>query len=312
MDNLLPSPVASSKREAYAKPIISDETEHILDCGCDMDKERQSNAAKTFLARHHAPPVLLLPNVWDAMSARIFAAAGFDSLATTSAGVAWALGYPDGEIVPWAEVVGATARIVRAAGVPVTADIERGYGETPEIVGGHVADIIRTGVVGINLEDSLNGSIRSVEDATARLQAARKAALNEGVPIVINARCDIFHRKYRAESTRFDAAIARCRAYLAAGADCVYPFGLRDLGLIAAFTKAISAPINITGRPGMPDTAEFERMGVARITIASAPTLMTMGAIRKLAAGLRSTGSFDLLSGSFDHPDAQKLFQSKG
>lgn len=277
-----------------------------------MDKERQSEAVKSFLARHQAPPVLLLPNVWDAMSARIFAAAGFDSLATTSAGVAWALGYPDGEIAPWAEVVGATARIVRAAAVPVTADIERGYGDSPEIVGRHVADIIRTGVVGINLEDGLNGSIRSVDDATARLQAARKAALDEGVPIVINARCDIFHLQHGQESTRFDAAVARCQAYLAAGADCVYPSGLRDPGLIAAFTRAVGAPVNVTGRPGMPGAAEFERMGVARITIASAPTLVTMGAIRKLAADLRSAGSFDLLSGSFHHPDAQKLFQSKG
>lgn len=283
-----------------------------MDGECDMDKERQSEATKSFLARHQAPPVLLLPNVWDAMSARIFAAAGFDSLATTSAGVAWALGYPDGEIAPWAEVVGATARIVRAAGVPVTADIERGYGDSPEIVGKHVADIIRTGVVGINLEDGLNGSIRSVDDATARLQAARKGALDEGVPIVINARCDVFHLRHGEESTRFDAAVARCRAYLAAGADCVYPFGLRDHGLIAAFTKAVGAPVNITGRPGMPDAAELERIGVARITIASASTLMTMGAIRKLAADLRSTGGFDALSGPFHHPDAQKLFQSKG
>lgn len=277
-----------------------------------MDRERQSEAAKSFLARHHAPPVLLLPNVWDAMSARIFAAAGFDSLATTSAGVAWALGYPDGESAPWAEVVGATARIVRAAGVPVTADIERGYGDSPETVGGHVADIIRAGVVGINLEDGLNGSIRSIGDATARLQAARKAAHDEGMPIVINARCDMFHLQHGEESARLDATVARCRAYLAAGADCVYPFGLRDPGLIAAFTEAIGAPVNVTGRPGMPDAAELERMGVTRITIASAPTLMTMGAIHELATNFRSTGSFDLLRGSFHHPEAQKLFQPKG
>lgn len=283
-----------------------------MDSGDGVDKERQSGAAKSFLARHQAPPVLLLPNVWDAMSARIFAAAGFDCLATTSAGVAWALGYPDGEVAPWTEVVAATARVVRAAGVPVTADIEGGYGQTPEAVGKHVADIIRAGVVGINLEDSLNGSIRSVDDATARLRAARKAALDEGVPIVVNARCDMFHLRHGEESARFDATVARCKAYLAAGADCVYPFGLRDPGLIAAFTKAVDAPVNITGRPGMPDATELERIGVARITIASAPTLVTMGAMDKLAADLRSTGGFDALSSPFHHPEAQKLFRSKG
>lgn len=277
-----------------------------------MDRERQSNAAKSFLARHREPPLLLLPNVWDAMSAKIFAAEGFDYLATTSAGVAWALGYPDGEIAPWREVVDATARIVRAAGVPVTADIECGYGQTPGAVRNHVADIVRAGVVGINLEDSLDGSIREVADATARLQAAREAALDEGVPIVINARCDVFLRQHGDEETRFEAAVARCRSYLAAGADCVYPFGLRDPGSIAAFVKAVKAPVNITGRPGMPNAMEFGRLGVARITIASAPTLATMGAIRDLASSLRSTGGFDALRGSFQHPEAQALFEMKG
>lgn len=276
--------------------------------GHDVEKERQLEAAKSFLARHRAPPVLLLPNVWDAMSARIFAAAGFGSLATTSAGVAWALGYPDGEIAPWKEVVAATARIVRVARIPITADIERGYGETQEAIGRHVAEIIQAGVVGVNLEDSHNGSIRSVEDATERVRAPRKAAQEEGVPIVINARCDIFHLEHGEESARFTAAINRCKTYLAAGADCVYPFGLRDPGLIAAFVKAIGAPVNITGRPGMPDAAEFERMGVARITIASAPTLVTMDTIRKLAADLHSTKGFEPLSSLFRHPNAQKLF----
>lgn len=284
----------------------------VMASGDDVDKERQAEAARSFLARHHASPVLLLPNAWDAMSARIFAAAGFDYLATTSAGVAWALGYSDGEIAPWGEVAAATARIVRAAGVPVTADIEAGYGQTPEAVGSHVAEIIRAGVVGVNLEDSHEGSIRDVEDATARLQAAREAARKEGVPIVINARCDIFHRQHGEESVRFDATVARCKAYLAAGADCVYPFGLRDPDLISAFVKAIAAPVNVTGRPGLPNAAAFERMGVARITIASAPTLVTMDAIGKLAADLHSTGSFESLSSPFHHPDAQKLFQAKG
>ena len=135
-----------------------------------MDKTRQAEMAKSFLARHHAPPVLLLPNAWDALSARLFVAAGFDAVATTSGGVAWALGYPDGEHAPWAEVVAATARIVRSAQVPVTADIEAGYGATPSEVAAHVAEIIQTGVVGINLEDGLHGPMRSIDDAAARLE----------------------------------------------------------------------------------------------------------------------------------------------
>ncbi len=277
-----------------------------------MNKLQQIKMAGSFRARHHAPPILLLPNAWDALSARLFVAAGFDALATTSGGMAWALGYPDGETAPWSEVVAATARIVRAAQVPVTADIEAGYGATPAEVGKHVAEIIQTGVVGINLEDGLHGPMRSVEDAAARLLAAREAAHKEGVPIVLNARCDVFHLQHGEESTRFAATVERCKAYVAAGADCVYPFGLRDPATIAAFVKAVGAPVNITGRPGMPDAATFERMGVARITIASAPTLVAMSCIQKLAAELRGSGSFDSLTAPLRHPDAQKLFQIEG
>lgn len=277
-----------------------------------MDRTRQAGMAKSFLALHHAPPVLLLPNVWDALSARLFVAAGFDAVATTSGGVAWALGYPDGEHTPWAEVVAATARIVRSAQVPVTADIEAGYGATPSEVAAHVAEIIQAGVVGINLEDGLHGPMRSIEDAMARLSAAREAARKEGVPIVLNARCDIFHLQYGEESTRFAATVERCKAYLAAGADCVYPFGLRDPATIAAFVKAVGGPVNITGRPGMPNAAALERMGVARITIASAPTLVTMSRIQTLASELRTTGGFEMLSTTLRHPDAQKLFHMKG
>jgi len=274
-----------------------------------VTRAQQTEMANSFLARHQTPPVLLLPNVWDAISARLFAAAGFDALATTSGGVAWALGYPDGEHAPWSEVVGATARIVRTAQVPVTADIEAGYGATPAEVAAHVAEIIQTGVVGINLEDGLHGPMRSIEDAVARLAAAREAARREGVPIVLNARCDIFHLQHGEESTRFAATVERCKAYLAAGADCVYPFGLRDPATIAAFVKAVGGPVNITGRPGMPNAVEFERMGVARITIASAPALATMSAIQELATKLRATGGFEMLTATLRHPDAQKLFQ---
>lgn len=277
-----------------------------------MDTAQQAEMASLFLARHRALPVLLLPNVWDALSARLFVAAEFDALATTSGGVAWALGYPDGEVAPWTEVVAATARIVRSAQVPVTADIEAGYGATPTEVGAHVAEIIHAGVVGINLEDGLHGSLRSIEDSSVRLAAAREAARKEGVPIVLNARCDIFHLQHGEESTRLAATVERCKAYLAAGADCVYPFGLRDPATIAAFVKAVDAPVNITGRPGMPDASELERMGVARITIATAPALVAMSAIQKLAADLRATGCFEMLTAKLRHPDAQKLFQRKG
>ncbi|HZT52275.1 MAG TPA: isocitrate lyase/phosphoenolpyruvate mutase family protein [Stellaceae bacterium] len=273
-----------------------------------QSKTEQIRMAEAFRARHARKPVLLLPNAWDAMSARLFAAAGFEAMATTSGGVAWALGYGDGEATPWAEVVAATARIVRAARVPVSADIEAGYGATPTEVGAHVADIIRAGVVGLNLEDGMHGPLRSLEDGAARIHAAREAARAAGVPIVINARTDVYFSQVIEEGARFAETVARCKAYLAAGADCVYPFGVRDPETIGRLAAAIPAPVNVTGRAGMPDAAALEQLGVARITIASAPTLVVMSAIRDLADALRKTGSFDRLAAPLRHPDAQALF----
>ncbi len=276
-----------------------------------MGTSQQKTLAASFLARHHAPPVLLLPNVWDALSARLFVEAGFDAVATTSGGLAWALGYPDGELTPWSEVVAATARITRCVQVPVTADIEAGYGATPDEVGAHVAEIIRAGAVGVNLEDARGGSMLTLDDAVARLKAARKAAITEGVPIVLNARCDIFHLPHGDEGAGFSAAVERCKAYFAAGADCVYPFGLRDPETIARFVKAVGGPVNITGRPGMPDAAALQGIGVARITIASAPTMVIMDAIAKLASEFRATGSFELFTTTLRRPDIQRLFQAE-
>jgi 2-methylisocitrate lyase-like PEP mutase family enzyme len=193
----------------------------------------------------------------------------------------------------------------------VTADIEAGYGATPAEVAAHVAEIIEAGVAGINLEDGLHGPVRTIEDACARLRAAREAARKKNVPIVLNARCDIYHLQYGEESSRFDATVERCKAFLAAGADCVYPFGMRDPQTIAKFVQAVDAPVNITGRAGMPDAAEFERMGVARITVASALTLLTMSSIQRLASEFHATRSFEMFTPTLRHPDAQKLFQTK-
>jgi len=159
-----------------------------------MSAVGQAQQAELFRNKHRGPAVLLLPNAWDAMSARVFAAAGFDAIATTSGGLAWSLGYADGEQAPWSEVVAATARIVRVAQVPATADIEAGYGETPDAVMVSVAEIIQAGAVGVNLEDGTpRGAvpIRSVADAAERIRAAREAARAAAVPIVINALTDL-------------------------------------------------------------------------------------------------------------------------
>ena len=276
-----------------------------------MTKEHQSRLAEEFRRRHHARPLLLLPNAWDAMSARVFEAAGFDAIATTSGGVAWALGFADGEKAPWKEVVAATARITRCVRVPVTADIEGGYGESPGEVASSVTDIIRAGAVGINLEDGTHRAdmpIRSMDDAVARIDAARAAARAEGVPLVINARIDLYLKKIGDDETRFAETVRRGKAYLAAGADCIFPFGLSDLSIIADLVRALDAPVNIVGRRGMPDVAQLERMGIARVSTASGPSLVVMSTMRQIAEELHAKGQFNVLDSPMTRADAQELF----
>jgi 2-methylisocitrate lyase-like PEP mutase family enzyme len=278
-----------------------------------MDKADQAAKAEAFRALHRAPPLLLMANAWDAVSARIFEMEGFAAVATTSGGVSWALGYADGEAAPWDEVVGQTARIARAVAVPVTADIEAGFGATPEAVGRSIGDIIGAGVVGVNLEDGMPGPtpIRTAEDAAARIGAAREAARAAGVPIVINARTDLYLKQIGDEASRFDEAVARGRAYLAAGADCFYPITLRDPATIGRLAQALGAPININVRAGYPSVAELEALGVARVTTATQITLMALATTRQVAREIKATGRFDAINPAIGHPEIQQLFPSK-
>jgi 2-methylisocitrate lyase-like PEP mutase family enzyme len=278
-----------------------------------MDKAEQAAKAEAFRALHRGPPLLLMANAWDAVSARIFEVEGFAAVATTSGGVSWALGYPDGEAAPWDEVVGQTARIARAVSVPVTADIEAGFGATPEAVGRSIADIIGAGAAGVNLEDGMPGPtpIRTVEDAVARIRAAREAARTAGVPIVINARTDLYLKQIGDEASRFDQAVARGKAYLAAGADCVYPITLRDPATIGRLAKALGAPININVRAGYPSVAELEALGVARVTTATQITLMALATTRQVAREIKATGRFDAINPAIGHPEMQQLFPPK-
>jgi 2-methylisocitrate lyase-like PEP mutase family enzyme len=248
------------------------------------------------------------------MSARQFEAAGFPAIATTSGGLAWALGFPDGEKTPWPEVVAATARIVRAVRVPVTADIEAGYGETPEQVAKSIGEVIQVGVVGVNLEDGTpraDQPVLPIETAAARIRAARQAANATGVPLVINARVDLYIKNVGDAASRFDETVRRAKAYLEAGADCIYPFGLGDVDVIARLVKAIGAPINIVARAGTPPAAELERIGVARVSIASGATLAVMSLMRDIAADLHANRRFDTLAHSMNRPEAQKLFEPR-
>lgn len=273
-----------------------------------MDQKTQSARAEALRSLHGGPDILLLPNAWDAITARLLAAQGFPALATTSGGVAWALGYGDGEQAPFAEILAALKRIMRVVDVPVTVDFEGGYGSTAEAVGQSVAEVIGAGVAGINLEDSLpgHGPLRAIDDAAARIRAAREAARAAGVPIVINARIDAWLHAEKPRAPLADA-LARGRAYLQAGADCVYPIALLDLDVVREFTAALGAPVNIMGIAATPDLADLRAAGVARVSTATALTALALGTVQKAMQEVRRAGAFAALATDFSYVDAQQL-----
>jgi 2-methylisocitrate lyase-like PEP mutase family enzyme len=224
-------------------------------------------AARRFRAAHHGERPLVLPNVWDCASARVFAAAGFGALATSSGAVAATLGYADGQQTPVAEMFAAIGRIARCVDIPVTADVEAGYGLAPAELAARLA---QAGVVGCNLEDSdpAAGDLGDPGRQAGFLAAVREAA---GDALVINARVDVFVRPRPAgagaEGAVADAA-ERGRRYLEAGADCCYPI-LAPLSALPALVAEIGGPVNAMCRPGGPSLAELAAAGVARITFGS-------------------------------------------
>jgi 2-methylisocitrate lyase-like PEP mutase family enzyme len=226
-------------------------------------------AAARLRSLHHGPQPLILPNAWDADTARAVVEAGFPVVATTSVGMSEALGYSDGEHTPVDEMFAAIARISRAVDVPVTADIESGYGLTPEQI---VERLIGAGAVGCNLEDTDHTTGQTLLPAEAqaeRLAAVKRAARTAGVDIVLNARADVFLRPLPDGPPPLEEAIRRGRLYLEAGADCFYPIGVNDEGAILALVDAIPGPINvIPGFRGSPGLRRLQQIGVRRISYA--------------------------------------------
>lgn len=275
-----------------------------------MDQQGVIERAHALRALHDRRHVLLLPNAWDAGSAALLASLGFPAIATTSGGVAWSLGYADGGHLPFAEVIAAIERITRVVSIPVTVDFEDGYGATPAAVGEHVRRAIDAGVAGLNIEDGIrHQSLRTQDDGTARIAAARKAAADAGVPIFINARVDVFAVPGSASTAeRIEATVRRAQAYLAAGADGIYPMGVADPDVIKALCARIDAPINVMARDGLPDLAALAKLGVARVTTATHLATRAYATARDSALQLRASGHFSGLAASLNYGELQHLF----
>ncbi len=260
-----------------------------------MDVATQRQKAESFRKMHDRSRILVLPNAWDVASAKIFEAAGFRAVATTSSGVANSLGYPDGEAVSRDEMLDVIRRIARGLKVPLSADIEAGYSSELDALKNTIRAVIDAGAVGINLEDSMKGGANAlfpVEVAVARIKAVRETATAAGVPIVINARTDVFLHAIGEKSARVDHTISRANAYLAAGADCVFVPGPTNAELIGSLTSAIKGAINVMVLPGMPSAPELEKLGVARVSTGGGPARATLTELRRVAEELFKSGTY--------------------
>jgi 2-methylisocitrate lyase-like PEP mutase family enzyme len=270
-------------------------------------RPQQRERAEILRRLHEGPPILVLPNVWDVVTARIVEASGFAALATTSAGVAFALGYPDGERISRAEMAAAVGRIAARVRVPVTADMEAGYGRTPQSAAETARDVIAAGAVGMNLEDAPadGDGLFDLTLQVERVRAARESADSAGVPLVINARTDVFLASIGAPETRLSHAVRRLNAYRAAGADCLFAPGITDRGTIAALVREVGGPLNVLAGPGCPPVPELETLGVRRLSLGSGVMRATLGLVRRIAAELQGPGTFTTLLGDQVPPHAE-------
>ena len=270
----------------------------------------QQTKAKQFRDLHRPPHILVLPNVWDVASARVVEEAGFPAIATSSAGVAFMLGYPDGQKISRAEMLDIVARIARAVRVPVTADLEAGYGNRPEDAALTARGAIAAGAVGLNFEDGADDPEHPLTDLSLQLEriaAIREEADDAGVSLVINARTDVYLANVGRPEGRYDEAMRRARAFQDVGADCVFVPGLRDPEVIRRFAAELKFPLNVLAGPGSPPVSELEKMGVARVSLGSSPMRAALGLVRRVTEELKASGTYHALEGAPSHADVNRL-----
>lgn len=264
------------------------------------------NQKATAFRALHADGLLILPNAWDAASAALIERAGAKAIATTSAGVAWSLGRPDGHGLSREEVVQAVGRIAASVDVPVSADIEGGYDD----LAATVREVIGAGAAGVNIEDSKGGgTLYDVAEQVDRLREARAAATSAGLPeLVINARIDVYLLGIGAPEGRLDDVLARAAAYAEAGADCLYVIGLSDLDAIRRISETTRLPLNVLAFPGAPTAAEFEAAGVRRLSVGPLVAQAAYAVAQRAAAELLDKGTCTELERGLDYGTLNSLF----
>lgn len=264
----------------------------------------QRERAQRFRELHRPGTPLVLLNAWDAASARIFEEAGAPAIATTSAGLANALGYPDGDAIKPELVADAVRHITRVVRIPLSVDLESGYGSTPATVAANVKAVIDAGGIGINIEDRLENPRLLVD----KISAIREVAAAADVPLFINARTDAYLRGRGDATALFEDALHRLKTYEQAGADGLFAPGIADLEAIAQLVGALSLPLNVMAFQGVPPVAELARAGVARVSVGSGPMRATLGLARRIAKDVLATGTYGSFVDAPSHGEINSLF----
>ena len=273
----------------------------------------QKDKAEEFRALHQTARPLVLINAWDVVSARIVEDLGFPAVATTSAGVAWAEGFADGERISRDHMLARVKRIAQAVRVPLTADLEGGYGNTVRDAEATAQGAIEAGAVGLNFEDAHPEENSLIDD---ELQAARVAAIREvatklDVPLVINARTDVYLALVGdTDAWRLQETIRRGNDYLRAGADVVFVPGVTDEPTIKTLVSEIGAPINILAGPSTPSIERLRDLGVARVSIGSGAIGYALARFREVAARLRDGGSFEFTGQRIPHAELNAILNN--
>jgi 2-methylisocitrate lyase-like PEP mutase family enzyme len=268
----------------------------------------QNEKAEFFRSLHGGPEILVLPNAWDCASARIFEQAGFPSIATTSAGIAFSLGYFDGERIPQDLMLATVGQITDSVQLPVSADLEAGYGDVAKTTAG----LIAAGAVGLNLEDMDHDSqsLAPISMQIEKIAMVRRVAAGLGVNVVINARSDVFLAEIGEPATRFDRACERLQAYIGAGADCVFLPGVADENIIRRVVETLKFPLNILTGANLPPIPRLSELGVARVSVGSGIMRATLGLTIRIAQELKQKGTYTaLLEGAMPFAEANALFE---
>jgi 2-methylisocitrate lyase-like PEP mutase family enzyme len=273
-----------------------------------MNHDTRRARAIRFRELHRGPRILVLPNAWDAASARIFEEAGVQAIGTTSAGIAASYGYADGEGISRAEMLDVVRRIAAAVKLPVTADMVAGFGDVQETVNA----VIAAGAIGMNVEDATaTGVLVDLDAQTEKIGTIRRASEAAGISLVINARTDVYLLQIGDAAGRFDHAVRRANAYRQAGADCLFVPGVRDAETISRLVTAIEGPINILAVPGAPPIHELEKLGVRRVSVGSGPMRATLALTARIARELRNAGTYSAFADALPYADMNRLFEER-